>query len=248
MLSVSRSGPTLAAIAAQVRDIPARVIPYAASTAATKSAQAAQRSIVAAMPRVFDRPTPFVLGSTRVVPSTVQTLAARVAVKDFPPSGGVAPQSPLLPEVEGGVRSEKRIERALRYAGILQAKERVVFGQGAELDSYGNLSGATVRGLLRDVQALQRGGKLVAARHGKKGASGNRVAYFAGPVGRKGTRGIWRREGRTVLPILIFTTARPTYRSRLDFTGIAEEAARATFADAFADAAEALISRRSTAA
>ena len=81
MLSITRNG-SARDLARAARDIPARVIPLAASTALTRTAQHAQRTIVSRLPQVFDRPTPYTLNSTFIVPSTVKTMSARVAVKD----------------------------------------------------------------------------------------------------------------------------------------------------------------------
>lgn len=230
MYTVNRSGSVVAAIRS-VRDVPGRVIPYAASTALTKTAQAAQRAIVAEMPRVFDRPTSYTLNALRVVPSTVQTLEARVAVNDI--AGGLPQEAYLLPEVAGGRRNEKRFERSLRYSGFLRAGERAVPGSAAPLDAAGNLSAATLRGIMRRLQALgqQPRGRRV------------RDGYFVGAAGRRATRGVWLREGRSLRPVLIFTPKQPQYRQRLDFVGIAERAARDVFPREFEAAAAAIQAR-----
>lgn len=243
MYTLTRSGSVEAAIR-EVRDIPARVIPYAASTALTRTAQAAKAEIVAEMPRVFDRPVAYTLNALLVVPSTVQTMAARVAVKDQSGGRGVRPESYLLPEVEGGGRNEKRFERALRYAGVLAAGERAMPGDAVERDAAGNVSSAVIRAVLREVKALQRKGKDVAPKRRPKGAAGLRPVIFAGVVGRRQTRGIWQREGRRTRPLFIFTRRLPQYRRRLDFVGIAERVARDIFPAAFKRAAEDIMLRR----
>lgn len=241
MYQVSRTGSMADAIR-QVRDIPARVIPYAASTALTKSAQASQKAIVAEMSRVFDRPVQYTLNALRTVPSTVETLSARVAVKD---QGGRVPQENyLLPEVEGGGRREKGMERSLRYAGILRAGEFAVPGSGAPLDANGNLSGGTVRAILRAVVAVFKKGEAVKRRRRKSGAAFS--PYFFAELGRKNgkkTRGVWRRQGRDLKSVLYFTTRRPQYRGRLDFTGVAERVTLAEFPRLFAEAAQAITDR-----
>lgn len=241
MLKLSRSG-RVADVIREVRDIPARVIPYAASAALTRTVRRAQSAMVAEMPRVFDRPVAYTLNATRVVPATVQTLSARVAVKDQ--AAGVVPEHYLLPEVEGGARREKRLERALRYAGILLPGERVMPGDGATLDAAGNLGGIAVGGILRQVQVLQRGGKTIGPGRRKRGESGQLQTVFAGAFGRKGTRGVWLREGRRVTPLLIFTRTQPQYRRRLDFTRIAEQAAREHFPAEFSTAAASILKRK----
>jgi hypothetical protein len=224
MFDVRRSG-SMADMVREVRDVSRTWVPYASSAALTKSAQAAQRAIVEEMPRRFDRPVAYTLNAMRVVPSTVQTQSAAVAVKDQAGARGTRPESYLFPEVEGGPRREKRTERALRLAGLLRPGEWVVPGRAAPLDANGNLTGAYARRLIQTVIAQQRGEKGRAPR--------GKLAFFVGPVGKKGTRGVWERDGRDILPILIFTRKAPTYTSRLPFTEVADKAVRATFPTAF---------------
>lgn len=240
MLDIRRTG-SIADVIREAWSVPRTVIPYAASMALRKTAQKVERAIVAEMPRVFDRPVPYTLNALRVVNATKDNLVARVAVKDQA-GRGLVPEHYLLPEVEGGPRREKRMERALRFAGLLRPGERAVPGQAAPLDANGNLSGATVRTILRQVSALQRGGKTVAPTRGKRGASA-RQGYFVGAVGRKKTRGVWLREGKQTKPILIFTTAAPTYRARLDFTGIADRVSRDEFPGEFEQAVGSIMAR-----
>lgn len=222
----------------EVRGIPARVIPYAASTALTRTAQrAAKEDLPVEMRRVFDRPTPYTLNSLFVKPSTAQTLSARVMVKDTAGSG-VVPEKFLQPEVEGGGRREKGIEKALRYAGILRSGERVVPSLDMKLDAFGNVPGARVRSILASVE--KSGGKTA------KGRKGSGV--FAAQIGK--TRGIWQRKGngkaRSLTPLFIFTTAQPQYTQRLDFTGVAERVAQKHFRTEFANAVDNLMKRQSS--
>lgn len=234
MLKLTRSG-SIADVIAQVRSIPAGVIPYAASTALTRVAQAGQKAIIAALPSLLDRPTAYTLGSTRVVPSTVQTLMARVAVKDQAGSGNV-PENYLVPEVFGGPRKEKAFEKALRYTGVLQSGERAILGKNAPVDSSGNLSRSELAKVLA-VTAARPGAKRIS-----KAKAADRKQYFAGTVA--GQRGVWKRDGKKVSAILIFTRKQPTYRSRVDFAGIVQSVVEANFEREFLAAADAIIQRR----
>ena len=241
MYTVSRSGQTIASVIAQIRDVPARVVPYAASTALTRVALAGRAGVLAAMPRVFDRPTPYALRSTRVIPSTVQTLAARVQVNDDFTNNGVAAEDFLFPEVFGGPRKEKRYERSLRYSGILRSGERTVLGQAAPLDAYGNLKASEIQRILTAVRGnFDPYQNKTTSRRSRKNAK--KAPYFAGAV--RGTRGIWKREGRKTLPILIFITKAPVYRQRLDFEGIVKRTADEQFEAEFNKAAAAIVARR----
>ncbi|MFN3417406.1 MAG: hypothetical protein ACK4ZD_13945 [Caldimonas sp.] len=220
MLSIRKSG-SIAQILREARDVPARVIPYAAATALTRTAKRAQQAIIAEMPQVFDRPTPYTLNSTFVQPASVKTMTARVAVKDWASNNGTLPEDYLLPAVLGGGRKEKRFERNLRYAGLLARGERAVLGQEAPLDAFGNLRRGEMQRILKtDENAL----------------------YFVGRVKR--TRGVWRREGRRLRPVLVFVRRAPQYRARLDFDGIAERTTREFFEAEFRAAAEAIVRRR----
>jgi hypothetical protein len=257
MLTISRQG-SIASIVREARDIPARVIPYAASAAATRTAQHAQRSIVAKLPQVFDRPTAYTLGSTFVVPSTVKTLAARVAVKDSAKNNGTLPEDYLLPAVLGGGRKEKRFERNLRYAGVLGPGMRAVLGRdtpGSLLDAWGNLKRGEIQRILTATRSS------FARDQNKSGSARSRrnvknAPYFVGGLdsvsiagGEQRVRqgrmqpGVYRREGRRIVPVLVFVKKAPQYRQRLDFAGIAEQSARQHFEAEFRDAASAILQR-----
>lgn len=226
MLTIRKTTGSIAEVIADVRDVPARLVPYAASIALTRTAQiAAKTDIPWAMRLAFANPTPYTLNSLFVKPSTKDTLSARVMVKDSV-SRGVVPEKFLLPEVEGGGRNEKGFERALRFGGWLRNGERVIPARDTPLDSFGNVSGATIRGILATLEKPGGGGGRGKRTKGKYGSG-----LFGGQIGD--TRGIWRREGRKVKPLFIFTTKPPLYRSRLDFEGIALKCANANFKTEF---------------
>ncbi|MDZ4282809.1 MAG: hypothetical protein U1C04_18845 [Hydrogenophaga sp.] len=226
MLNISRSGTTLAEMAASVQSIPTRVIPFAAATALTRTAKLAQTAVIAQMRSSFDRPTAYTLNSTFIVPATRERLTARVGVKNQGGSG-IRPENYLVPGVFGGGRREKRFEAAFRLAGFMRDGERAMPGSGATLDANGNVSAGAIRTILRQVS---------------KGAS-KRATVFAGAVGQGGTRGIWRREGGALKALFIFTTAQPDYSIRFDFEGAAAQASRQNFQSEFYRAASAITLR-----
>ena len=244
MFAVKRSGSSLSELARQVRDVPERIIPYAASTALTRMARESQQAVIKRMPQVFDRPNAYTLNSLRIVPSTVQTLTAQVAVKDFASGNGTRPEDYLYPSVFGGPRREKRFERALRYNGIITSRERAVLGQAAPLDVHGNLARGEIQKILTAVRGTitgyqNRSGSSRSRRNARK------APYFAGRIGAgRGLWGIWRREGRRARPVMIFTERQPNYRRRLDFEGIVRETVEAGFPAAFTEAAVAIAARR----
>jgi hypothetical protein len=149
-LKLNLSGD-LAKYADQFRGDVEKQLRFAGAVALTKSAQAAQKSIVDAMPHLFDRPTPSTLNSLRVVPATKAKLEATVLVKDFT-GKGPAPQDWLSAEILGGDRRHKRSENALIRAGVMQPDQFWTPGEGTEatLDAYGNVPSSMI------VQAISR--------------------------------------------------------------------------------------------
>ncbi len=230
MITVTRTG-SIANIIASVRDVPARLVPYAAATALTRCAVRAKTTdIPNAMRAVFDRPTPYAINSLFVVPAKKDQLSARIMVKNEA-GRGVVPENFLFPEVAGGGRREKGFERALRYGGFMQQNERAIPAAGVKLDAYGNVSGPKIRSILTALKASPQGG--AAKRPG---------TVFAGKV-RK-TRGVWQRKAKGgLLPLFIFTTKAPAYSQRLDFTGVAQKTAQRNFKDEFAAAFNALAAK-----
>ena len=184
MYTVTRTG-SASSMAAALRAVPAVAVPLAAAKALTFTAQKAQQSILQEMSATFKGgATRYTLGSTRIESATPETLTARVAVKDRTSGAGNLPQDYLFPEVYSGQRKEKRFERALRYAGILQANERAMPGKEAPLDAFGNIGSAEIKKILN----ATRSAGDVYQRKGTKRAIGqqkrpNRQGYFAAQLG-----------------------------------------------------------------
>lgn len=243
MLTIRRSGPDLHTIARQIGSVPKSMIPYAASTALTRVAQhAARTELPAEMRKVFDGPTAWTLGSLRTVPATRTSLVARVAVKDAANGRAIPQEKFLLPEVEGGPRRQKRMEVALRYAGVLRAGQFAVPGEGATLDANGNVKGADVRSILAALKKIRAVSTARDRRTGKTLRKGRALAndLFAGvPNGGSRPDGIWRREGHRLRALFVFTSQPPQYGKRLDFDGtvarVAQERFRPEFERAVAD-------------
>jgi len=254
-LTATRSGRLDAALA-QLRDIPSRVIPYAASTALNRVGPAARKDLQAEMPRVFDRPNAYTLNSIRVIPATVDNLTVRIAVKDDATNNGTRPEDYLLPNVFGGGRNEKRFERNLRYAGILREGWRAIPASGAKLDAFGNVPRGELQRILTALRAsFDRYQNRTDSARSRRNA--RNAPYFVGGLPRVSIvggeqrvtpgslqPGIYRRDGRGVKPVFIFTPKQPQYRQRLDFERTVERRADADFVPEFVRAAEDIISRR----
>ena len=242
MLNIRNTQGNIADVIRAARDIPARVIPYAASTAMTRVAsRAAKTDLPAAMNRSFDRPTRWTLNSLAITPASRDKLSARIFVKDAAAKGTV-PEKYLVPEVEGGQRRKKRFERALWFAGVLDSGERIMPGRQITLDANGNMPTA----LINSVLAWARSGAGPKAKASGRGASRvkaqNPRGYFLfGKPG--GVRGVAQRSGAIFMPVMIFTKTQPVYRPLLDFTGVAEQTARTHFGPEFNRAAADILAR-----
>ena len=232
MLTVTRTGNALA-LAADMRAIPAQKVPLITAKALTFTVQKAQADILRALPGAFaGGATRYTLGATRIETATPEKLEARVAVKDQAATGNL-PENYLLPGVFGGARKEKRFERALRYAGLLQAGESALPGDGATLDAFGNFPVGALRTLINSTAGLKRGRTTAAA--GRVPGKRTRGDVFVGTPGKKGALpGIYKREGRKLSPLLVFVRKRPTYTSRFDFAGIAAATTQREFESTFA--------------
>lgn len=219
-------------------------VPFATALALTKTAQAAQVSVRQEMVRVFDRPTPFTLASTFVRSATKATLEAAVYLKTGGNKEGGHAQDRLGHQVLGGQRRFKRMEGALRQAGLLGNGEQAVPGKAAELDSYGNMSRGQITQILAWFQAFPEAG------YKANSTQATRAKRAAGKAGKKyGTRFYYKRDrpgrgiykatqtgfGSAIQPVLMFVR-RATYRQLLDMPGVVERTAREQFPAWFRDA------------
>lgn len=119
--------------------------------------------MVPALTSAFDRPTPFITRSPKVVQATPENLTARI-IPTLDSRGvwtrggkiGVDPQHVLQAQEFGGRRADKRSEVALRRAGILPAGMQTSIPErpypGSD-DGRGNLRGAFLSQLISYLQA-----------------------------------------------------------------------------------------------
>ena len=255
-LKVSAATGRLADMVASVRGVPERVMPYAAATALTRTASALAKTVLPAeMQRVFDRPNRYTLGSLRAIGARRDKLTAAVWVKDDAPNNGTRPEDYLLPNVASGPRNEKRFERAMRYAGLLPSGWRAVPGQGAPLDAFGNLRRGEIQRILTATRtAFDPAQRKTASARSQKNAKNApyfgvtpTVGRFVGGEYRESrsrlTPGVYRRQGRSIKPVLIFTKTQPRYRQLLDFVGIAERYTLEQFPAEYQRAALDILSR-----
>lgn len=218
-----------------------RRLPLAAAKALTFTAERVRTAEIAEMRKVFDRPTTFTLNALRLKSATPQNLEAVVWVKDEAGKGTPAINF-LGPHIFGGIRRHKRMESALRSAGILTRSEYAVPGAAVKLDRFGNVRAGEVVRILSQLRIQRSAG--FESRMSRGAGKARAVAraggqYVVASPGRgRHPRGIWKRLKRGgIEPIFIFVRG-VRYRKRFDFFGVANRVARAEFPALFRRAVE----------
>lgn len=246
MLTINRSTPAVAAALAELRALPEQLVPLVTAKALTFAVQRAQAEVVQRMRTAFDRPTAYTLNSTRIVPAKPDALTARVAVKDRTSNNGTLPEDYLFPQVNAGPRKVKRFERNMRYAGVLAPNGYAVLGQYVPTDAAGNLPRGEMQRILTATRTtFDPAQRRTNSRRSRRNAQAapyfvaglDAISIVGGELVRsrrsKLQPGIYKRVGRGVLPVLIFTKGAPSYRQRLPFEAIAREAAEREMPAAF---------------
>lgn len=117
--------------------------------------------------RKFDRVTPFIANSPKLIAATPENLSAAILPtldsRNKPSKGGkigVDPQQVLQAQEFGGRRADKRSEVLLRKAGFLQPGWQTAIPKepfpGSD-DGRGNLNGSFLRSVLSYLQTYQAG-------------------------------------------------------------------------------------------
>lgn len=200
---------------------PEKLARYAASSALSKTASQIKREVREEMPKVFDRPTPWILNSLLMKGATAKNLTAKVWFKDEA-FKGVAPDKYMGTHVFGGSRPEKRSERQL--GGY------VVPTEAAEKDQYGNVRRGQITKILSNVNRnVDQYSNTPAQRRGRTGQ------YFMGTPRGQGGRpfAVYLRTATGLTPVLFFQKAAPKYKKRLPFYEIAQMVIDRDFARTF---------------
>lgn len=205
---------------------------YAAAVALTRTAKEVRDELKKEMSRVFDRPTPYTLNSLFVKSATKENLESEVWLKDKTSKGTPADRY-LKPQIVGGARSMKSMEKALQAAGKMP---RGYFAQpavGAQLDQYGNVKRSQIVQILSQLQ-VQRGGGYDSKRSNnaasRRTVARQGVTYFslAKSLGRL-LPGIYMKrqfaKGSAIKPVFIFTR-QSSYQPRFKFFEIGERVAQ----------------------
>lgn len=207
-------------------------LPFAVMQAVNATAFEIRETWKRTAQRVFDRPTPLTMNAILYRKATKQQLYATVFIRDEAHKG-TPPAKYLQPQVEGGQRRLKGMERLLQGANLMPQNRYAVPGKGAPLDAYGNVKAGTVRKILSQSRAgLEAGyvsnetdaGRQRRLRRQKKRGGGG--SYFVLQKQRgKLMPGIYERHttgfGSAVKSIFVFVTT-PTYTARYDIYGLAQ--------------------------
>lgn len=215
----------------QLTELERRQLPFATMQAINATAFETRQRWAEIMPKVFDRPTALTRGAVLYTKATRSRAYAEVFVRDEV-SKGVPPSRYLQPQVAGGGRPRKGLERQLTAANVLPAEMYVVPGRGAALDQHGNLPlsllnkvksqlGAQGDTLANESAASRARRRRRAAKQGKRGGE-----YFALPRGRGAlAAGVYERVttgfGSAVRSVLRFVR-HVAYRPRYRVFGIAQ--------------------------
>jgi hypothetical protein len=210
-------------------------LPFALKTAINRTAEKAKKAIQAEMPRVFDKPTPWVVNSLRLKYATKTNLTADIAFKDR--NSAESSRTMIEPHVYGGNRHFGAMEARLRGIGLIPDGWNAVPGEAARLDQYGNMSRGQISQVLNVLGTYTEAGynkanaktvARLAKGNAKKGVYG--FVYWVNPVngpskGKHIPPGVYQRVstgfGTSLKPVLIFVK-RANYKRRLDFYGIAQ--------------------------
>ncbi|MBN9078531.1 MAG: hypothetical protein BGN87_00205 [Rhizobiales bacterium 65-79] len=214
---------------AWMTDLERNQLPFATALALTNTANGLREYHRDLLPIIFDRPTRFTMNSLRVTPATKASPVASVWFKD----SARAQSHYLLPQVEGGGRPLKRFEKWLVNRGLMSASERAVPAKGLRLDAYGNISAGTITQILSQLAASPDAHQWETARSRKR-AGPQRARYFV-PRQPGLPRGVWRRQGKKLEPVLIFVST-VSYQARYHFFDLSNAYANAHFPRNFADA------------
>ena len=204
-------------------------VPVATARALTRVAVGARADVKARMPEIFDRPTAFTVNAVRYQMARANDLTARVYLSEDAPKG-ISPRNYLGPEIDGGPRRDKRSERALKSAGLMQAGQQWTPGKAMPLDSYGNVPGPVMVQMLSRLSAFGEQGfraNASAATRRKLAKQGKATArtgtdIFVARSKRGGEPiGVYQLMSKGVVKMMLaFVDKRPTYKPRFDFPGL----------------------------
>jgi hypothetical protein len=217
---------------AQLEAVAPKQIPFILALSLTETARDVEFVLKREMQRRIDRPRQFTINSLFATRATKSRLEAQVRWKDFAGKGTPGGKY-LRPIAEGGARSLKRSESALKRRGILPSGFYLAPGEGAKLDANGNVSGNVVTQMLSYLKAFGEQG-YVANRNNKRKTKTQWFAIRPGE-GTKLPPGIYQRVGSGFRIIFAMVKA-PTYKVVFPFSKITTDVGKQQFPIRFNEA------------
>ena len=199
MTTVEITSRGIEAVAKLIRELPGELV-TAKRNVANDVAFDARKDLIAEIKTSFDNPVPFVTKSPLVEKATKQNVQSRLYIDP-------RIDNTLLPQVEGGLRPDRRVTYRLVQLGVLQDGDYLTYNKDV-VNKQGNIPFATWKKILADITKT----------NGK---------YFYAQI--KNTRAIWERRpiksnNKRIRPIVWVTKKQPSYRAkRFDFYGAAEK-------------------------
>lgn len=210
---------------------------FGAAVALSRTAkQDVQPGIRKEMTRAFDRPTNYTLNSTFVKGATRDKLEAKVWLKDNPSGKGTPADRYLAPQIYGGERRQKGMERLLQAARLMPSGWFAVPAVGAQMDANGNVKRSQIVQILSQLK-MQRGSgyesRATGSKRSNRAIGRQGVTYFALATTRRGLHpGVYVKrqmaQGTTVRPVFLFVP-RALYQPILKYFEVGETVARRQF-------------------
>ena len=208
----------------QQLDVLGRQAPFVVAVSLTRTAKDVQTAIKGEMRRAFDRPTAYTLNGMFLKPASKTNLEARVWLKDDAFGPGTQADRYLGPQITGGVRGQKGMERLLQATGLMATGQFAVPGPGARMDSNGNVARSQIIQIMSQLKVQERAGYESRANSGtrsRRTVTRQGVTYFALKTVTRGLQpGIYikrkTRRGTTIKPVFLFVS-KVLYRPRLKF-------------------------------
>ena len=222
-----------------LRHVEKWMVPYAASTALSRTAYEAAQAEGQKSGGVFDRPTPFTRKSVLYRKATADNLTYRIFVRDEASRSGTPPALYLRPQVKGGPRRPKPFELLLRRAGVMHPDEFAIPAIGIKRNAYGNLPASVISKIVSQLGARRDALQNTTARSRKRSKGRGGVVYFVPDESHRRSlpRGVYERlSGRKFRLVLLFVSGAPRYRKRYDFGQAARSKAQRAFGPHFAKA------------
>lgn len=221
------------------------IVPYAASTALSKTAFDASQAEQARIRGSFDRPAPFTVKSILYRKATADNLTYRIYIRDEA-RNGTAPAIYLRPEVYGGFRRAKPYELLLRRIGVLEPDEFTIPAIGVKRNAYGNVSGSLISKIVSQLGARRDPLQNTTARSRKRSKARGGAVYFVPDERHRRSlpRGIYERMASgKIRAVLLFVSGPPRYRKRYPFGQAARTKAQRVFGLHFKTAFDKMVAR-----